>query len=122
MQGSVGSLLVFVAVSALVLLVLSLLTLRGAGGSSRWSETARGLLERLPALGGPLLPPQGRERQRLSARLLKAGLYQPQALPYLLGAKAALMLLGAALGALVFLLPVRAHWGAAAMIGGAVLG
>ena len=62
-------------VSVAVLLIFALLAPRREGGSSRWSETARGLLERLPALGAPLQP-QGGERERLSARLLRAGMYQ----------------------------------------------
>jgi tight adherence protein C len=107
MPGGIVSLFVFVAVCLFVVAVSALLTRRGP---LDWSELGQKLLVGLPAFGGPMLPKQEKDRQQLNVRLQRAGLYHPQAMLALLGAKTVLLMVGAGLGLFTFLLPLPVHW------------
>src|SRR5207244_2561085 len=110
--GGILSLVVFAAASLLVVVVYSALTQKkgAAPDGGGWTGLGRRLAAHLPTLGLPLLPRREAERNRLNARLLQAGFYQPQALLVLLGAKFVLLFLGAGLGLFAFLLPVSSVW------------
>jgi tight adherence protein C len=74
----------------------------------------------IPKIGSTLVPSDEKERTRLQARLVQAGLYRRQAMPVFLGVKMLLMtgpaIIGLAVG-LIGLTPIR-H----AVLGGACLG
>jgi tight adherence protein C len=119
MPGGIVSLFVFVAVTILIVVGYALLTRRSPFD---WSELGQKLLTGLPSFGLPLLPKQEKERQQLNVRLQRAGLYHPQALMALLGAKTVLLMVGAGLGLFTFLLPLPFHWCLVGVILCAVLG
>jgi tight adherence protein C len=70
----------------------------GGGPRSRWAVLSDLLNATLPTLGRPLLPPRENQRNRLQARLVKAGLHHPQAVLMFLGVRFVLLLVGGGLG------------------------
>lgn len=94
----------FLTVSTLVLLVSLLITGRKKRLDTRLEEIsdnvkaaergdALGQLAKatLPRMGSTLMPEDEAERSRLQTRLIHAGLYKPQAMPWFLGVKMLLM-------------------------------
>lgn len=122
---------VFAAVTVAVLALIALgnrgdrhasQRLRDVGGRARPALPGDALSGRalgwLPSLGSLLAPKDPKGRASWTARLARAGLYHPRALPTLLGARTFLLLLGPA--ACLLILPLGVPLGPA-MIVGAVL-
>ena len=107
LQSAIVSLLGVAVGGMMLLLLVSLLARRNRQVSQRLREMAgpekaesgwEGVKEKalswLPELGGALAPKDQQERGRWTHRLSRAGVHQSQAFGVLLGARAALMLLG----------------------------
>lgn len=95
----------------------------GSTGRPATNTVSRAVRSTLPKVGKHLMPETAEEQSRLKARLVAAGLYQPQALSLFLGVKMLLIVAPALLGlaaGLMGLLPTSYGllFGACASIGG----